>query len=121
MSDDKPNLEQWVIEYQAAGQAWVKAKLRADQLSEGQKNYLAALINKLEQTQSEKLSETKLERWARGSNDFINYTNNMCQAVSDMLSKRVRYDAMDKWWESKRSGLSFEKEIIRKGIFTQGG
>ena len=38
-----------------------------------------------------------------------------------MLSKRVRYDALDKWFEAKRSNLSFEKETIRKGIFTQGG
>lgn len=128
MSDDKPNLEQWVIKYQSEGQAWVAAKLKADQLSEGQKNYLASLINDLEKKAAQsihedqrKMSEQKLERLARGSKEFIDYTNRMCLAISDMLSKRVRFDAMEKWWESKRSGMSFEKEIVKRGIFTQGG
>lgn len=120
MSDDKPNLEQWVIKYQAEGQAWVKAKLLADQLSEGQKNYLASLINELEKQSGEKVSESKLERLARGSKEFIDYTNRMCLAISDMLSKRVRYDAMEKFFEAKRSGMSFEKEVIKKGIFHTG-
>jgi len=114
-------LEQWVIEYQAAGQAWVAAKLKADQLDEGQKNYLSALMNNLERNATEKLGESKLERLARGSEDFTAYTRQMCQARADMLSKRVRYDALDKWFESKRSNLSFEKEVIKKGIFNQGG
>lgn len=118
--DEVDKLEHWVVEYQQAGQDWVKAKLVADQLNEGQKNYLAALINKLEAESDEKISESKLERLARGSAEYVNYTSSMCKATSDMLSKRVRFDAFDKWFEAKRSGLSFEKEIIKKGIFNAG-
>ena len=94
MSKPEP-LEQWVVEYQAAGQAWVAAKLAADQLDEGQNNLLAALMNNLERASSEKLSEEKLKRLARGTEDFVTYTRRMCEARAEMLSKRVRYDALD--------------------------
>lgn len=115
------NLEKWVVEYQAAGQDWVKAKLQADQLDEATKSLLASLMNAVEESRNEKTSESKLERKALDSDVYRNHVKAVNLAKSEMLSKRVRFDAMDKWWESKRSGLSFEKEIIKKGIFQTGG
>lgn len=124
----KDGLEKWVVEYQAAGQDWVKAKLKADQLDEFTKSLLAQLKNKIETKAAEsvrdemrKLTEAKIDRLALASDEYCNHVRAVNLAKSDMLSKRVRFDAMDKWFEAKRSGLSFEKEIIKKGIFTQGG
>jgi hypothetical protein len=117
-------LEHWVIEYQKAGQEWVAAKLKADQLDDSTKPLLAALINAKEQAvamDGEKYSEAKLERLALGTDAYCNHIKAVNLAKSEMLSKRVRFDAMDKWFEAKRSGLSFEKEIIKKGIFSSGG
>jgi signal recognition particle GTPase len=119
----KDNLEKWVIEYQAAGQAWVAAKLKADQLDEFSKSLLSKIMNAFEETAieaKEKITESKLERLALGSGQYIDHVKAVVLAKSDMLSKRVRFDAMDKWFEAKRSGLSFEKEIIKKGIFDTG-
>jgi hypothetical protein len=112
------SLEHWVKEFHAAGQEWVKAKLKADQLDEGCKNFLCALMTKIEEAASdEKISDTKLERLARSSTTFQDYVKGMCAARAEMLSKKVRFDALDRYYEAKRSGLSFEKEIIKKGIF----
>lgn len=121
MGSKEDNLEHWVKEYQRAGQEWVKAKLKSDQLDEDAKNYLASLMNGFEKQTSEKISEAKLDRMARGTPEFRKYVVGMCEARAAMLSARVRFDAMDKWFEAKRSNLSFEKEIVKKGIFTQGG
>lgn len=118
--DGKLDLDVFVVEFQAAGQAWVAAKLKADQLTEDRKSFLAAIQNELEKTSQEKLTEARLERWALGSNKYRVYIKQMCEAQAEALSKRVRYDALDKLFEAKRSGLSFEKEIIKKGIFHSG-
>src|SRR5262245_23313167 len=106
------DLEQTVIEYEKAGQEWIEAKLKADQLEEGQKNYLAALINALDQGiyGERTVSESKLEREARGSEEYQAYTRNLCLARAEMLRKKVRFDALDKLFEARRSQQSFEKE-----------
>jgi hypothetical protein len=116
-------LEHWVVEYQKAGQEWVAAKLKADQLDDFTKSLVAKIENAFEETAreaGEKISESKLERLAFGSQQYQQHIKAANMARSEMLSKRVRFDAMDKWFEAKRSGLSFEKEIIKKGIFNQG-
>lgn len=113
MSDTTDSLEKWVIEYQASGQAWVLAKLKSDQLTEGQKNFLSALINKIEGEWTDKVSEAKLERLARGSKEFVDYTNSMCLAVNKTLSLRVRYDALNLLFEAERSKMSFAKEQFK--------
>jgi hypothetical protein len=121
--DNSSNLEVWVKHYQDAGQAWVAAKLKADQLDETTKIQLSSLMNTIEekfQAKGEKVSESKLERLALDSDTYRNHVRAANLAKSDMLSKRVRFDALDKLFEAKRSGLSFEKEIIKKGIFSTG-
>lgn len=114
------SLERWVIQYQAAGQDWVAAKLKADQLDDTTKPLLAALMNTKEQAvamSGEKFSESKLERLALASDAYTSHVKAANLAKSEMLSKRVRFDAMSLWFDAKRSGLSFEKELIKKGIF----
>jgi hypothetical protein len=115
------NLEQTVIEYQQAGQEWIEAKLKADQLEEDSKNFLASLMNDFERSSTEKFSEAKLDRWARGTKEYRNYIAGMCAARAEMLRKKVRFDALGMLFESRRSELSYEKEQIAKGIFHTGG
>ena len=121
MTKQDDSLEHWVKEYAKAGQDWVKAKLKSDQLDEDAKSYLASLMNGIEAKTSEKISEAKLDRMARGTPEYRKYIIGMCEARAAMLSARVKFDALDKWFEAKRSNLSFEKEVVKKGIFSQGG
>src|SRR5215471_6861676 len=65
MSTDQQDLSRLIVEIQSAGQEWIKSKLKSDQLVDGEKNYLAALMNNLEMTaDGRKMSEGKLERLA---------------------------------------------------------
>lgn len=115
-------LEQTVIEFQQAGKDWIEAKLISDQLEEDQKSYLSAIMNDMDKVEREKpASEAKLERWARGTTQFREYTRNMCFARAEMLRKKVRFDALGMLFESRRSELSYEKEQLAKGIFHTGG
>jgi hypothetical protein len=115
------NLERLVVEIQEAGQEWIDAKLKSDQLSDGEKNYLAALINGLEQAIKDKISEQKLERLARGSPEFGQYVIGKCAAIAETSRKKVRYEALQNLWEARRSELAFERAKIEKGIFHTGG
>lgn len=111
-------LDKLVKDCQDSGQDWVKSKLRADQLEEDQKSYLASLKNALDDGQK---SEAKLDRLALGSKEYREYIQSMVLARSDMLSKKVRYDAFDKLFEARRSDKAFERAIVEKGIYHRGG
>ena len=119
----KDELEAVVTQWKAAGDAWIEAKLKADQLEEDAKNLLAAVINQLEDglPAGIKISETKLERQARGSLEYREYIRGMCAARADALRKKVRFDALEKLFEAKRSKRAFERETVKQGIFHTGG
>lgn len=113
------NLEKIVIEIQEAGQAWVEAKLKSDQLEADEKSYLAAMMNDLEKT-FDKVSESKLDRLVRGSPEFRGYVSGRVFAQAETGRKKVRYEAALNFWEAKRSQLAFEREKLAKGIFHTG-
>jgi len=118
------DLEKLVTEIQQAGQDWVEAKLKSDQLESDEKNYLSALMNDLEKTLLQKtdvkLSEAKLERMARGSEGFRSYVVGRVTAASETGRKKVRYEAALNFWEAKRSQMAFERAQLEKGIFERG-
>jgi len=115
------NLESLVIEIQQAGQEWIEAKLRSDQLEDGEKNFLAALINSLDDAmKGQKVSETKLERLARGSADFREYVTGKCCAIAETARKRVRYESLRDLFEARRSEFAFERAKLEKGIYHIG-
>lgn len=113
-------LEKLVVQIHGAGQAWIDSKLAADQLDRDEKNFLAMLMNALEDNAKEKLAESKLERLARGSKDYRDYVTRMCIAKAEAQRKQVRYENLQALWETKRSELTFERAKIEKGIFHQG-
>jgi hypothetical protein len=118
---DSSNLERLVVEIQVAGQEWIEAKLKSDQLDDGEKNYLAALMNSLDDAmKGTKISESKLERLARGSPEFGNYVIGKVTAIAETGRKKVRYEALQNLWEAKRSELSFERVKIERGIYHEG-
>lgn len=115
---DEQNLERFVVEYEKAGRDWVEAKLVADQLEEGCKPYLDSLRNEIDNGE---MTEAKIERLARGSKQYREYVFNMCCARAEALRKKVRFDALDKLFEARRSQLAYERDVIKKGIFSRGG
>lgn len=112
------SLEKFVRDYYEAGKVWVDAKLRADQLEEDCKPYLASIENALDDGEK---TEAKLEREAKGSKDFRDYVNRMVIARAEALRKKIRFEALGMLFEAKRSQKAFERETIKKGIFDQGG
>lgn len=112
-------LDRCVFEYQKAGQEYVEAKVRADQLKEQSKNLLARLSTRLS-TEFPKASEAKLERLARTSADYEAHLVELVAAQLKAQSKKVRYDGLGKLWDGKRSELALEREKIAKGIYHTG-
>lgn len=119
--DPTNELEATVIEWKSAGDAWIAAKLRADQLEEDAKSFLAALINELEKQEKEKIVEARLDRRARGSKEYRDFIQSMCLARADALTKKVRFDALEKLFEARRSQRAFERETVKQGLYHTGG
>jgi len=118
------NLKHFVTEYQNAGQEYRKMKLLSDQLDAQTKPLLAKLMNDMELDEAvkgRKISEAKLERLALDTDTYRSHVRAVAEAKANTLAKKVRYDGLNKLFEAKRSGLSFEKELIAKGIFHEGG
>ena len=118
-AEPKTELEKLVVEIQEAGQTWIEAKLKSDQLESNEKNVLAAMINELRRG-LDKASEAKLECLARGSSEFQTYVTGRVLAQAETGRKKVRYEAALNYWEAKRSQLAFERAQLEKGIFHQG-
>jgi hypothetical protein len=116
------DLEKLVTDIQMAGKAWIDAKEKADQLDADEKNLLASLMNDLEKKEfaGQKVSDAKLERLARGGEAFRTYVRGRIMAQTNALRLKVRYENLDKLWESKRSDQSTERQKIARGIFATG-
>lgn len=119
-SENLTNLERLVVRIQEAGMDWVESKLQSDQLEADEKNFLAALINDLEKTFDSKVSDTKLERIARGTPEFRQYVTGRVTAQAETLRRKVEYEARQNLWEARRSELAFERAKVEKGIFGSG-
>jgi len=104
------SLSDIVVELEKAGHDVVDAELRASQLKEDQKPYLATLMNELDNTQS---SETKLERLAKGSKVYRDFNNGMNLAKAEAAHKRIRYENLARYYEAKRSELAMERERMK--------
>jgi|SRR5689334_14844008 len=120
MSDELSGLETLAFNIQSAGQEWVKAKLMSDQLEADEKSYLAALMNDLEKASDEKISESKLERLARGSKPFRDYVRGRVIAQAETNRRKVNYEGLQSLFEAKRSEFSLMREKISKGIYDRG-
>ena len=119
MKNEQTALEKLVVEIQDAGQEWVEAKLKSDQLEADEKNFLAALMNDLEKG-FDKVSEAKLERLSRGGRQYRDYTTGRVLAQAETNRKKVRYESLLNLWEAKRSELAMERAKLEKGIFHIG-
>lgn len=111
-------LEKMVVQLEKAGQAWVKAKLCAEQLEEDAKPFLASLQNALDDGET---SEAKLERQAKGSKQYRDYIREMCLARAESLKQKVRYEGFQALFEAKRSELALDRVKLEKGVTHLGG
>jgi hypothetical protein len=119
MAKDQGSFERLLKEIHDAGTMWIDAQLKARQLEEDQKSFLAALMNNFEKTM-DKVSESKLDRLARGSQPYRDYVLNTCMAWAEAQRLRVRYDNLQMLLEARRSELAMERAKIEKGIFHEG-
>jgi len=99
-------LEKRIVRAAELGEKWAALHAIYLQLDEDKKNYLAALINDLDDGQ---MSESKLERLARGSKEFREYIKNMCIAKGEELRAKVLYENARDFFEAGRSFEATER------------
>lgn len=110
MKLERSELEKRIIFAETLGEKWAALHEIALQLEEDKKNYLAALMNDLDDGDT---SESKLERKARGCNQFREYIKNMCIAKGEELRAKVKYENARDYFEAGRSREATEREKIR--------
>jgi hypothetical protein len=116
---ERTELEQRIIYAESLGEKWASLHEVAMQLEEDKKNYLAALMNDLAGTAlpnmppDKTMTETKLERLARGSPQYREYIRNMCIAKGEELRAKVKYDNARDLFEAARSKESTEREKMK--------
>lgn len=93
-------LEKRIVRAEKLGQQWVNAVEIYDQLEESRKNVLADLQNALDDGYK---SESKLEREARGSNEWKQFVKNLVTAKAAMLRLKVTYEAAVAYYEAART------------------
>ena len=94
-----------------------KAKDDLEILKDAKKDYLALCMTKVDKS-SEKLSEAKLERLARTSDEWIEFMKGFDDAVREVGRCGVEYSNALRKWETIQSGLSYQKAEL-KGLGLQ--
>ncbi len=96
-------LETLVADIQRTGLDMVDAQLVASQLADDEKNFLASLMSELENQLEQSISESKLERIARGSTKFREYVQGRVLAQSEAQRAKVMYEAKKNLFDARRS------------------
>jgi len=103
-------LEQRIVTAEKYGKDWADKYEKWIQLDESKKNYLASLMNDLDNGE---YSETKLERLARGSKDFKLFIDCLCLAKGEELRAKVRYENARDYFEAGRSREATERAKLQ--------
>lgn len=107
------DLEVLADRIEAAGKLWVEYKQVAARMEELKKTLKAQLSNRIEadyEAKKEKApSEAKLDRLARGSDEYIAHVELMIENQQVAHIQFIEYEALKNLYEAKRSDMSFEK------------
>jgi hypothetical protein len=103
-----------------SGMEWVEAKLKADQLEEDQRPYLASLMNAIKSDGAKELADSTRKRLAEGNEEYRKYIIGMCLARAAALKAKVKYESWVNMFEARRTEAATERVKIEKGIFERG-
>ena len=105
-------LEDIVEAQEEAGRKWADAKQISTRMEELKKTLLAKLMNDIGrryETTGTKITESKLEREALASKEYIDHINSYAESVGIELGARTHYEAVRNHFEARRSWVSLEK------------
>ena len=102
-------LEKRIIACEKLGEHWTELHATWLQLDDAKKNVLAGLMNDLDDGN---MSESKLERLARGSKEYQDYCHNLALAKGAELRAKVKYECAKDFFEAGRSAESTERAKI---------
>src|SRR3972149_3414601 len=113
---ERPKLE-YSLEYFSQAEEWCwkafklyqKAQDDTDILHDSAKDLLAGIMSNLDKPE-EKISESKLERLARDSQEWRTFQVGKHAAIQKAGEGKVKYCSALRLWETIQSGLSFRKE-----------
>ena len=109
------SLEQIVGDLDAAGLEWARLDLKASQLEEDKKSFLAAIQTELTKQHPE-ASEKTLERLALADPTYRAFVSGMCAARAAALQARIKYDNTEKLYDARRSQLALERDKVERNI-----
>ena len=106
MTEPPSKLERRIYAAEKLGEQWAELHAKYLQLDEDKKSFLSSIMNDLD---NGSMSETKLERLARGSKAFRDYVVNLALAKGEELRAKVRYDNAQALFSAAQSDQSLER------------
>jgi len=103
-------LERRIVAAEKLGEQWAELHATWLQLDDAKKNVLAGLMNDLDNGE---ISETKLDRLARGTKEYQDYCKNLALAKGAELRAKVRYECAKDYFEAGRSAEATEREKMK--------
>lgn len=107
-------LESLSYQIEEKGKEWNTAKQVAERADELRKILLADIQNRheagvVQYDPKAKISETKLERIARGSDEFRGHIEETVKAKKDANDKYMEYEALKNLFDATRSAMALER------------
>jgi hypothetical protein len=112
-------LNKVVYQLQTAEQELQNAKDIYEVLEEQQKDLLASLSNQI--AIESDVSQVKAESLARSTQDWKNFREGLFQAKKAFGEKKVRYNHLVRVMDCVINSMSYNKELLRKGLSGEVG
>ena len=92
----------------------VEVIAQAEILKELGKDLLSGIKTRLEKEHGKEISETRLERLARSTDEWSNFRRGQFAATKSAMAAKVRSHNAERRFEALQSGLSYRKEELRR-------
>lgn len=107
-----------VYQLQVAEQEYQRAKDNYEVLEETQKDLLARLCHQV--SSEHDVSVSKSEILARGTPEWITFRHGLFEAQKVCGEKKVKYNHLVRVMDCVVSGMAYNRELLKKGIYDSG-
>ena len=107
------SLEDIIVRANRIGVEYVEKRREAERLELLRPSVRAQVMNRIESSSSERLSENRLRRLAEADAEYLDHIERLAEARAETEKLRVRYESYRNLFDARRTLISYRKAELR--------
>jgi sugar phosphate isomerase/epimerase len=107
------SLEDIIVRANRIGVEYVEKRREAERLELLRPSVRAQVMNRIESSSSERLSENRLRRLAEADAEYLDHIERLAEARAEAEKLRVRYESYRNLFDARRTLISYRKAELR--------